>query len=335
MTMICTQLRILCLAVLCVVASIFPAARASVLADTWVHTTVLVTNPKGETGSGFLMQRSLAGDASEGKIFLVTNKHVIGKTEQLRNMANTLVLVFNAKEKTGAVKARLLIVPLRNRQLLWKGHLDPNVDVAAIDVTAVLKYHPEIQFKVASYDTLATEQTFKDYDVTAGQDILLIGYPLGCRSARTIFPLIRQGIIASDPQEPITIAEKPGVELPAFYIESFAVPGNSGGPVILRPGLFHLDPKANSIVTGSIPPLLVGIQSMAPTGLEQAKTIAGDKITDLPFVYSPYFAGLAVVFRADTIRQTIEQFFNVFAAASKLDIPDQPQMKMKIHHDSH
>ena len=74
--------------VICLVASFVLsciAAKASLLSDTWINATVLVTNSAGETGMGFLIQRSVSvNESNKFKVFLVTNRYVIGKTDEAR-----------------------------------------------------------------------------------------------------------------------------------------------------------------------------------------------------------------------------------------------------------
>src|SRR5215211_3683063 len=61
-------------------------ALGSPIAENWVYATVWVENEWGKTGTGFLVFRQTLEDVNtqEGKIFLVTNKHVIHEDTEKR-----------------------------------------------------------------------------------------------------------------------------------------------------------------------------------------------------------------------------------------------------------
>lgn len=76
----------------------------------------------------------------------------------------------------------------------------------------------------------ADEAKRTELDITAGEDIMTIGYPLGLRQGDSNFPLIRQGVIATK----IGVALKDKVRdgtalryrtLRAFLIDGATVPG--------------------------------------------------------------------------------------------------------------
>jgi hypothetical protein len=50
---------------------------ASLIAATWIHTTMLIENDWGEFGTGFLVSRSISD--SKARVFLASNKHVLNK----------------------------------------------------------------------------------------------------------------------------------------------------------------------------------------------------------------------------------------------------------------
>ena len=104
---------------------------------TWVHATVRVENEWGKGGTGFLVIRKMTG--RQGKVFLVTNKHVIHPDLQAREKALFLTLYLNVREKDGTVLGKSFQVPLtEDDHKLWREHPHPSVDVLAVDVTSLI-----------------------------------------------------------------------------------------------------------------------------------------------------------------------------------------------------
>ncbi len=66
---------------------------ASLVAETWIQATALIETPPGKTGSGFFVKRDLRQD--EGFIFLVTNKHLIGKDRAERDSVDHIYVWLN------------------------------------------------------------------------------------------------------------------------------------------------------------------------------------------------------------------------------------------------
>jgi hypothetical protein len=114
---------------------------------------------------------------------------------------------------------------------------------------------------------------------------------------------VRSGIIATrigetfedEYQEPDGTKRKRVIR--GFLIDGATIPGSSGSPVVLKPttGRFV---KGN-IVMGFSPLLLLGI-------------IAETRYAPIPISerdYIPSFAGLGLAFDAETVKETIELFF--------------------------
>lgn len=169
---------------------------ASPLASTWVHATVPVDNPQGESGTGFLVSRML--DEQRGRVFLLTNKHVINRDPVKRPQVPSVMCHFNTIDTAGAPGTLQLTVPLRDTagNPRFRAHTDPDTDVYAIDVTDVMSQHGTIQKKWVGYDMFADSAKRTELDITAGEEVVTIRYPLGLRQGNSNYPLIRQGLIA-------------------------------------------------------------------------------------------------------------------------------------------
>ena len=275
---------------------------ASPIVDTWVHATMLVENQWKRRGTGFLVARSMGEDAV--KVFLVTNKHVIHKEVEQRAQAFHVILHLNVKEEDGHIAGKVIQYPLRSPdgEQTWREHPDRDVDVMVIDVTPILVERPQVSAKWADYSSFADSATTARLGVTMGDEVLVIGYPLGLRHRTTNYPLVRQGIIATMIGENLEdeVEERDGSvrkrTLRGFLIDGATVPGSSGSPVVLKPAIGRF--VGDNVLLGPTQPVLLGI--VAET--RYAPVTIGGAVS-----YS--FAGLGLAFAADTIRETVELFF--------------------------
>jgi len=278
-----------------------PPAAASPIASTWVHATVRIENEWGRGGTGFLLIRKM--NDRQGKVFLVTNKHVLHLDPQLRRDAAFLKIFVNVREPDGSVRGTALQFFLGEEgHRLWREHPHPDVDVLAVDVTSLINSHPNLENKGADYSFFALPEVLKQEEITEGEEVLIIGYPLGLYHSRTHSPLVRQGIIATKIGERINIrvrqpsGESRRAEIPGFLIDASIIPGSSGSPVVLKPIVGRK--IRDRIAIESTKPYLLGIVSATET--------AAIRVESTLF---PTLAGLGIVFDAETIRETIEQFF--------------------------
>lgn len=276
---------------------------ASPLADTWIYATMRIENEWGRVGTGFLVYRAI--DDKKGRIFLVTNKHVLHKEAKIRQSASKMLFHLNIKNEDGSTVGETAEMPLNldDGTKRWREHPNRDVDVLTFDVTPLLAQHPQIEKKWVDYTLFGDKAKLAELDVTIGEEIVTIGYPLGLRQGKTNFPLLRAGIIATrigenledEYQEPDGTVRKR--ILRGFLIDGAIIPGSSGSPVVLKPSTGRFV-KGNILIGGSSPPILLGI--VAETRYAPVRTPRGN---------IPSFAGLGLAFDVETIRETIELFF--------------------------
>jgi hypothetical protein len=276
-------------------------AAASPIATTWVHATVRVENEWGRGGTGFLIIRKM--NDRQGKVFLITNKHVVHLDPRMRRDASFLQMFVNVREKSGEVRGTSFQFFLNeDGHPLWREHPDPDVDVLAVDVTSLINSQTNLENKGADYSFFALPEVLKREEITEGDEVLVVGYPLGLYHTRTHSPLVRQGIIATRIGERINIrlrhpsGEIRRAEIPGFLIDAAIVPGSSGSPVLLKPIVGRR--VRDQIVMETARPYLLGIVSASETAALRLES-----------GLFPALAGLGIVFDAETIRETIELFF--------------------------
>ena len=274
----------------------------SPLAQSWIYATVPIDNPQGESGTGFLVFRVV--DENNGRVFLVTNKHVIHRDPTLRGKVFHVTCHFNTRTAEGSPGIVKGDIPLLNTDgtLRFREHPDVDTDVYVMDVTDVMNLNLTIEKKWVGYEMFADGAKREELDITVGEEVVTIGYPLGLRQGQSNFPLVRQGVIATHIGRRVEdeIEEPDGTRrkrsLRGFLIDGATVPGSSGSPVILKPVIGRQVGK--TIMMGTAPPVLLGI--VAETRYAPIE-FGGGAI--------PGFAGLGLVFDVETIRETIELFF--------------------------
>ena len=172
---------------------------SSPVSDFWVYKTMLIENEYGGTGTGFLVFRPAKEGSEEGKVFLVTNKHVLNPDPNLRSSATKINLHLNVKNEDQSIAAHEAELPLSftDGHKRYKEHPSEDVDVMAFNITQLLAEYPIIEKKIATYQMLVTPQGIKDWDPKIGDPILTIGYPSGIKDRITNFPFVRDGIIAT------------------------------------------------------------------------------------------------------------------------------------------
>jgi hypothetical protein len=274
---------------------------ASPIEQSWAYAAVLIETPFGATGTGFLVGLP-AGEPDQWRIYLVTNKHVLHK-DPAQRMAMKQVRLHVNVERDGQLVAEAVDYPLSGPDGSWvREHPSPEVDVLAIAAVPLFTGVKGLANKFVPEEMFATEAKRKELEISAGEEIVTVGYPSGIRQGRTNFPLIRQGIIATRLGEELHEEQRfpdgrRHVRITrGFLIDGATIPGSSGSPVVLKPVTGRH--QGNAIMLGSAPPLLLGI--VAET------RFAPIQISDNAAI--PSFAGLGLAFDVETVVETLALF---------------------------
>ncbi len=102
---------------------------------------------------------------------------------------------------------------------LWKQH--PDVDIAALRVALP----SDLDIRLISTGMLATDEILERFEVHPGDQIFILGYPMGSEANQAGFPILRSGRIASFPLTPTA-------ETMTFLVDFEVFSGNSGGPAL-------------------------------------------------------------------------------------------------------
>jgi hypothetical protein len=194
------------------------------------------------SASGFFYEQ-------DGKLYLVTNKHVfIDKQKNIIPDQFKLILHKDANDirKNGEYFLSLY----KDSNKLWKTHpkfYDADVALIEIDKNDIMK---EFVIKAFSRQSFLPD----NYPLHPGEDIFIMGYPLSFHDSINNLPIFRNAMIASTY----------GVYfqgMPLFLTDANLHPGTSGSPVITKPKSTWVDDKGNTNFVTGTPYYLIGVHS--------------------------------------------------------------------------
>lgn len=214
-------------------------AVSNVLSQNWQYTTLSIEDDDDRLGTGFLVADTrghkdefgiyrTTWEKPETRAYLVTARHVLGGNESAISCTLEYKIRYNAITTNG-LEAKSIDFPICNDPRNWAVHPDASVDVAALDVTDLMPQFTDAQMRFCPLSELANPVSLMEIDVDAGDDVFVIGYPLTLRQGRSNLPLIRKGVLATSPRQPLMDGNRP---LRGFLIDGAIMPGSSGSPVI-------------------------------------------------------------------------------------------------------
>ena len=188
-------------------------------------------------GTGFLFGYRLPGENYQDNvysIYLVSNKHVLKDLSYV-------YLRFNPQGGQPAQNHKLDI--LVGSVNLFKQHPNDGVDVAVVGISQpyidnLVKSGVSLDFITFDNESFLIKD-LKSLETTEGDGVFVLGYPMGIVGNTRQYVILRGGVIARihDMLEGFNTD---------FIIDAPVFPGNSGGPVIIKPELTSIEgTKAN------------------------------------------------------------------------------------------
>ncbi len=192
--------------------------------------------------TGFLYGMPIAGtqpETEQYEIFLVTNRHVF------ENDIQAAFLRFNPLASEPARD-----YPLRLRDdhgtPLWTAHPRKEVDVAVIRIRYELLERQAMKVAFIKSDQhAATTHDLRKNDVSEGDSVFVLGFPMGLTAFVRNVAIVRAGCIARIQDLLDSFSE-------TFLVDAAIFPGNSGGPVLLQGEQPH-PPRLVGLVSTYIP----------------------------------------------------------------------------------
>ena len=206
----------------------------ALIPPSFLNTVVALGGPSQDgnvqyTATGFLYGFPTGTTAENGAkrywIYLVTNRHVFQKAFD----RNTVIQArFNRPMGAGA---NVYPLPLSepDGSISWTVHPEPDVDVAVLGVSPEKLQEDGIEYSWFPSDRLTfTLDQARTGEVSEGDGVFVLGFPLGEAGDERNYAIVRQGIIAR-------AQDWLRGDARTFLIDASIFPGNSGGPVLLKP----------------------------------------------------------------------------------------------------
>jgi len=242
-------------------------------------------NERHWVASGFLYGCRLPPNANKERdyqVYLVTNRHVLSGMDKA-------YLRFNPQAEKDAREFGLDLFDDAGKPL-WFTHPDDQIDVAVAPINFDLLQERGMQVSYFENDQHSAPMgLLKQLGVTEGDFAYVLGFPMGLVGGHRNSVIVRSGILAR-------IRDVLAGSNTAFLVDAFVFPGNSGGPVVLKPEALAIEGTAAQTM-----PYLIGIvQAYVPY-----EDVAVSLQTGRPRIIFEENAGLAAVIPVDFIEETI------------------------------
>ena len=201
----------------------------------YLNTVVALGGPSQDgsiqyTATGFLYGHPTGITDENGKprnwLFLITNRHV---SERASRNDSEIHASFN-----GPMGAEPHIYPIPSKEIYgstsWIVHPNLDVDVAVLRINGQQLCEDGIEFSFfagGTQNVFALEQA-RESEVSEGDGVFVLGFPLGEAGKERNYTVFRQGIIAR-------IQDWLNGNAQTLLIDASIFPGNSGGPILLKP----------------------------------------------------------------------------------------------------
>ena len=183
------------------------------------------------TATGFLYGYPIGTTDENGQnqywLFLVTNRHVF---QNVAKRGDTLYARFNKPLKEGANE-----YPIQIGDASWTIHPNDKADVAVLGINSQKIQEDGLEYSFFQGDSHAlTLEEARASQVCEGDSVFVLGFPLGLTGEERNYVIVRQGILAR-------VQDWLRGNAKTFLIDSSIFPGNSGGPVLLKPELASIE----------------------------------------------------------------------------------------------
>lgn len=248
-----------------------------------------------KTGTGFFY--NFPADGGQAVPVLITNKHVVDGTSSLEFLVHATT-VKDAKQpdtNAGISSTAAEFIP----------HPNPKIDLCGVPIGPVASTMTPTPF-FRSLDPSLVKSNAQLKELTAVEDVLMVGYPNGLWDATNNFPLIRRGITASHPAIDFNVD---GVPTTVVDVASF--PGSSGSPVFIYNAGTYSDKTGNTIIGNRI--IFLGILFSGPTFQSDGTIVIKDIPTaNVPIPQLTMMMNLGYIIKANELAALGSAIFATF-----------------------
>jgi len=230
----------------------------------------------GSAGAAFVLLEPIPKMTNASAFVLVTAAHVLNAIQ-----GSNAVLWIRSYDGTNYTKESLELNVRTNERPTWIRHQSADVAVMRIN------FRTSADRSMIHTDVLADDQFLKDFEISPGDEVYVIGFPLNFEG-NAGFGIVRSGRIASFPLTP-------SQRVQTFLLDFQTFPGDSGGPVFMAETRHMED---GSPVTVNVFRVL-GLVSQDLSKVEEVSSLTEKTIKQ-------HKLGIAVVVHAELIRETIK-----------------------------
>lgn len=218
---------------------------------------VSVKNEKDESifkslATGFLVGKPIGEKNEKGqqsyRLFVVTNRHVFYNEKTKQYVKEVLFRLNTTEGKSHHFKVELLN---SEDKPIWSMHSDERVDLAVLPINANAISEAGVDFYFFRENDLFYAKDFGSRNISTGDGLFVLGFPMSISGKSKNFVIVRQGIIARVDEEVL--------EDKFYFIDASAYPGNSGGPVIVKPEIVSIQGTKSNNSAGLIGVISSGV----------------------------------------------------------------------------
>jgi V8-like Glu-specific endopeptidase len=174
------------------------------------------------SGSGYFFKFKDNKETKQHIPVVITNKHVVERSKKGR-------LIFTKANSNGEpLDTNHFSFFIDNFESFWQKHPDSAVDLCAMPITPFLqtadKHSEKLFYIPLDMSLLPTPE--KLADLSAIEDVVMIGYPNGIWDSVNNKPIFRKGITATHPCSDYNGKKEIMIDMACF-------PGSSGSPVFI------------------------------------------------------------------------------------------------------
>lgn len=216
-------------------------------------------NGTNGTGTGFFFRFLENKETGEHIPVVITNKHVVSGSVKGR-------LIFCLRKANGLPDdSNHFAMYVDGFEKFWRMHPDKNVDLCAMPIAPLINLAKgqgkELFYLTLDASVLPDKKLLED--MSALEDIVMVGYPNGIWDSRNNKPIFRKGITATD-----VIFDYCGRK--EFVIDAACFPGSSGSPVMIFNQGMYTDKRGNTYAGVSRIKLL-GVLYAGPQAVAQGE----------------------------------------------------------------
>ncbi len=223
---------------------------------------------------------------------VVTAKHVVGKEQKI-------IARFNRRSNGPPIEVVYDLDDLHRKGDIWE-HPDKGVDLTVFRMS----HQEEVKYGSVPQMMIASREIFREEEIKATNRVIFPCLLVNFMGTSRNYPFVRQGSIALIPDEPVPLHYDVGstrieTSQEVIFLDATAIPGASGSPVFLAPGL---RPKGKGMDLGGGPFLLGVIHGFYPALPREAEEMQVTK-TGLGFREN---TGIAIAFPSWRLLEILE-----------------------------